>query len=130
MDSSSSTGLLNTILHPLIRRRKRKLLITSATQLQVALVGVDNDICCFSCDLHVHLTLISGSELSTTVQSYNPVGTTHEIAPLAVADGNIVTPLKIQVPYNHRVVGTFSNPGSNGGTYDIYGLLETYKSDS
>ena len=73
---------------------------------------------------------ISGSELSTTVQSYNPVGTTHEIAPVAVAYGNIVTPLKIQVPYNHRVVGNFSNPGSNGATYDIYGLLETYKSDS
>ena len=64
MDSSSSTGLLNTILHPLIRRRKRKILITSATQHQVALVVVDNDICCLSCDLHVHLTLISGSELS------------------------------------------------------------------
>ena len=71
---------------------------------------------------------VTNSLLSTTFQSYASVGITHEIEPDYVSANNIYTAIKIQIPYGHRVVGNFSNPGSNSGTWDIFGLVEKYKS--
>jgi hypothetical protein len=72
---------------------------------------------------------IGGGFFATGAQSYTAAGIAKAISPgLNLESNSITTPLKVRVPYRHRIIANFANSGGNSATYDIFGLIEKYLS--
>ncbi len=67
---------------------------------------------------------VPGASITIAAVVFNANGVVKTMQPSIGQDGQLWTPQKIEVPYKHRIVATYNNPGPDSMAADVFHLIE------